>query len=82
LVGPVNSYLGFFRLTRTWRRNNFLDGSGHDDTRRFRMAVFNFSSAIRADLEMRGFAISFLTLARVALTVFVFVAFLFVMHPT
>jgi len=42
--------------------------------------VSSFSSAILADLAMRGFAISFLTLARVALPVFCPV-FLCSMHP-
>ncbi len=40
-------------------------------------AVSRFSSAILADLAMRGFAISFLTLARVALPGFLaFLVFL------
>jgi hypothetical protein len=41
--------------------------------------VSRFSSAILADLAMRGFAISFLTLARVAL-LDSFLAFLCIMH--
>ena len=32
LVGPVNSDLCFFRLARTRRRDNFVDGSGHGST--------------------------------------------------
>jgi hypothetical protein len=46
--------------------------------------VSRFSSAILADLAMRGFAISFLTLARVALPVFVltFLAFLRGIFPS
>ena len=43
-------------------------------------AVSKFSSAIFADLAMRGFAISLLTLIRVALPVF-FLVFLCIMHP-
>jgi hypothetical protein len=42
-------------------------------------AVSRFSSAILADLAMRGFAISFLTLARVALPGFL--PFLFSILP-
>jgi hypothetical protein len=42
--------------------------------------VSKFSSAIFADLAMRGFAISRLTLASDALPVF-FLAFLCIMHP-
>jgi hypothetical protein len=41
--------------------------------------VSKFSSAILADLAMRGFAISFLTLARLTLPEFL-LAFLFSMH--
>jgi hypothetical protein len=43
-------------------------------------AVSRFSSAILADLAMRGFAISFLTLARIALSDS-FLAFLCDMDP-
>jgi hypothetical protein len=40
-------------------------------------AVSRFSSAILPDLDMRGFAISFLTLARVELPGFFFAFFAF-----
>jgi hypothetical protein len=43
-------------------------------------AVSRFRSAILADLAMRGFAISFLTLARVASSKS-FLAFFFIEHP-
>ena len=43
-------------------------------------AVSKLSSAILADLAMRGFAISFLTLARVGVSVF-FLIFLCSIHP-
>jgi hypothetical protein len=42
--------------------------------------VSSFSSAILADLAIRGFAISLLTLARVVLPNF-FLAFLCTIHP-
>ena len=32
VVSPANSNLRLFRLTRTWRRNDFVDGSGHGGT--------------------------------------------------
>jgi hypothetical protein len=44
-------------------------------------AVFKFCSAIFADLAMRGFAISFLTLERVALTRS-FLSFSFAIHSS
>ena len=43
-------------------------------------AAARFISPSRADLAMRGFAISFLTLARVASPNF-FLAFFFIEHP-
>ena len=43
--------------------------------------VSRFSSAIFADLAMRGFPISFVTLARVALPGS-FLAFVCIMHPS
>jgi len=66
-VGPVKGNLCIYRLPRTSGPNDFVDAS--------LSVVFGFSgmrevcmsrSAILADLAMRGFAISFLTLARIA----------------
>ena len=35
-VGPVNGNLCFFGLVRTWRRDDFIDCSGHRDDWLFR----------------------------------------------
>lgn len=32
VVGPINRNLRLFRLARTWRRDNFVDDSGHRGT--------------------------------------------------
>jgi hypothetical protein len=65
---PVNSNLCLFRLVRTWRGDDFVDGSGHSCTWWFLVrAGSRFSSAILADLAMHGLPISVRTLARVAL---------------
>jgi hypothetical protein len=68
-VGALNSNLRLFRLARTWRGDDFATVPGMvvlgcSGIR----AVSRFSSASLADLAMRGFAISLLTLARVALS--------------
>jgi hypothetical protein len=56
--------------------NNYEQEPARTQGKRF----LNFISASRADLAMRGFAISFLTLARVALSDSCLTLF-FIMHP-
>jgi hypothetical protein len=75
-VSPVHGYLCFFRLARTGREDDLINGSGNGDAWLPRVrAVSRFSSAFLADLAMRGFAISFLTLACVARPDFVLLLF-------
>jgi len=69
MVGPLNSNLCLLYFARTRRRDDFVDGSGMVTLGCSGILVVSrFSSAILADLAMRGFAISFVTLVRVALS--------------
>ena len=66
-VGPVNSNLRLFLLARTWRRDVLSTVQRMVKLGCLGIRVVSrISSIILADLAMRGFAISFLTLARVA----------------
>jgi hypothetical protein len=67
MVGPLNRNLCLSRLARNRRGDYFVDDSGHGGTWTFSSSdVSRFSSAILADLAMRGSSISLMTLARVA----------------
>jgi hypothetical protein len=67
MISPLNRNLRLFQLARTWGRDDFVDGSGHDRTCLFwNTRSIQIQFPILADLAMRGFAISFLTLACVA----------------
>ena len=67
LIGSVNSNLRLFRLARVRRRDYLIYNSGIVVLGCFGIReVSRSNSAIFADLAMRGFAISIVTLARVA----------------